>query len=151
MSWSSLFAFSNPNGNIGRQFSAIPNTAAAGIIPEGSSLINFYYFNSLPVGVYNIQLSFLLNDPNETTQYNLLISGIGTEPTTSQSSLFPVNYNVALPITNGLLAFPIFTSTFTINVTNANPIYINVYLLVSPSIYFDFNNNFNYCIATKLA
>jgi hypothetical protein len=152
MSWSSLFAFSNPNGRIGSTYEAtftppsIPYTAnPSSAVTE---TLNIYTFSSLPVGLYsiNIQLSFSLSGSG--IDINSFETGVGLLPTSSL--LYPNNYNIS---TGNIIitSYPFyFNSTLLLRVTDANPIYINIVYNANGSYSIQSESGF-YCIATKLA
>lgn len=149
MSWSSLFAFANPNGRIGSTYEAtftlsLPYNAN----PSSSTTetLNIYTFPSLPVGLYSINIQIEINATG-TLDINSFETGIGVSSTSSV--LFPNNYNIS---TGNVILYanPIFNSTLLLSVTDANPIYINIVYNANGIYYIPSESGF-YCIATKMA
>jgi hypothetical protein len=171
MSWRSLFAFDNPNGEVGRKFTATINASLAGTMLQDSiyaSPQSIASFNTLPVGVYSVSLTIPIDNlelpgssPSTTIFANWYI-GPGASPTSNVT--FP-NYSVVPLYTTytfpgsgtGSIAFltTYVSANFIVSVTNSNPIYI-----VSNSQFNPSNSNFKFstnqwnsnatCIATKL-
>jgi hypothetical protein len=69
MSWSSLFSFSNPNGEIGKSYTATGVALATLVGPTADTTIvqNLASFTSLPVGVYSVSISIPLVNTAGTT------------------------------------------------------------------------------------
>ena len=154
MAWRSLFAFDNPNGQVGSTYNAtfIPTTFPFNFdVQSGlTTTTNIYTFSFLPIGVYsiNLQCSFAVNG----LTINYLETGIGTSSTSSV--LYPNNYNISTGNTfiynNPLLL----NSTLLLKVTDNNPIYINIVLNANgtfPTSFRILNSTGWSCIATKLA
>jgi len=160
MSWSSLFAFDNPNGEVGRQFTAIPN----------SSLIYATYltgsqkmatFNNLPIGIYSVSVSITLANTSWyfggiTPIINSWILGASKNDGSITTSTFELGSvsAVGVPTTtrsNTTDTYSTMVVNFILNNTSGtSPIYIN-------SVY-DFpegNNVFEFTaissVATKIA
>jgi hypothetical protein len=150
MAWRSLFAFSNPNGRIGSQYTGIFNTnAIAPLSLNQQQLRNIYSFTLKP-GVYSINLQYILTEGLTNPTYTFLSSGVATSP--ASSTLYPNNNNISNPTTSTGIQNATYTSTFLVSVTEANQtIYINLYYLYTSGNLDIIDNTYWYCVATKLA
>jgi hypothetical protein len=150
MAWRSLFAFSNPNGRIGSQYTGIFNTSAVGPLSLSSQQVRNIYSFTLKPGVYSINLQYILVENLSNPTYTNLSSGVSTSPTSS--ALYPNYFNISNPTTSTGIQNATYTSTFLVSVTEANPtIYINLYYLYTSGSLNILDNNYWYCVATKLA
>jgi hypothetical protein len=163
MAWRSLFAFSNPTGKIGSQYTGTFNQGAVGTITTDSvSAINLYTFSSLPIGVYSIDVNYKLI-PQGSTEVDFVYIYTGIATSAVSTILYPVNYNIPVPIATNVnpsyVLQPLMNSKFIVSVTNSNPIYINTIIYYSDVITAvniaqpndPQNTAYFYCIATKLA
>lgn len=148
MSWSSLFAFSNPNGDVGKQISGVSNVAISNTLSVTGAIAytKIATFNSLPIGVYSISTQSTLTMAANTDTRNINIGLSQTNGT--PVALFPETSNAI--IISALSSYNvILNSNFIISVTNANPYYIYMeYNIVSGSATFA---SITTAIATKLA
>lgn len=86
MSWNSLFSFANPNGEIGKQFSA-SNASLNNVDVELSTIQTLATFTSLPVGIYSVQASFPVLNTAATTVVNFWRVGAGLDTATQASAV----------------------------------------------------------------
>lgn len=161
MSWSSLFAFSNPNGRIGSTYTAVNSTTLnsdfVGDTAAGTYYQNLAIFTGLPVGVYSVQVSIPLT--NSGGGPDLIINNWNIGAGTSNSS-------VALA-SNSITGFSTtcesvisanstaIISFFLNNTAGTSPIYINSFINTgSNNIILIFASTFSTTatiVATKLA
>jgi hypothetical protein len=168
MSWRSLFAFDNPNGEVGRQYNAtITNLAGTELVSNASLSQNIATFNVLPIGVYsvamNIPMESIIYNSISSTSFNFWIIGAGSTATTAAlfpyNTIVPVYTTYSYPASGGGTAYSAsyISVNFIISVTNSNPIYINSSSLFINNIVgknVRFNSpiwNTTTCIATKMA
>ena len=114
MSARSLYAFENPTGQIGSQYTAVSPTST-GISPPGGNLTIAQFFN-LPIGVYAISGKIQLTTTLGSTIDSIFIS---------QSSIGGIGLDVGSSI--------ILTRT-TITTQIGSPIYFNSVISITPSV-----------------
>jgi hypothetical protein len=159
MSWNSLFAFSNPTGRVGSQYTAISNSTLNGVALDApvNGVTNLAQFPSLPIGVYSISVQYQVDIPaNAAINIIQYFWSIGVSTIGSTSPIIYPSINIGAPSTS---INPLTTNTnapinanFIVSVTSSNTIYINnIYFMNSSNIVF-FDNPVNIvCIATKMA
>lgn len=151
MSWNSLFSFSNPNGDVGRQFTGT-STIIAGVtqlVPNSNNKAVLATFNYLPMGVYNISTQV---DINWTQGITINYCEIGlSQSIDNPVALFPATSLLINLIANATSAInSSLNANFIISVTNANPYYIYIDTTIGAGGTPVFTTTTT-CIATKLA
>ena len=158
MSWSSLFSFSNPNGELGKTFTATIASLNSTLVTSGGGVQNLASFASLPVGVYAISMDVPLVT-NTTTGTNLVVSNweIGASTTSTSSTIFPSSSAVSLRTTYtppGSAISSVINVNFIISVTSANPVFINSSIACGTNDFLLYSATYTTlanCVATKLA
>jgi hypothetical protein len=151
MSWSSLFFFSNPNGEVGRQYSATSNVigGSTSLLPNQNNKQILATFNYLPIGVYSVSTQVYINWKQGI---DIEYCAIGLSQTASNPlNIFPETTLVASQSIDSSTAITApLNANFIISVTNANPYYIYIDTTIGGSVSPTFTTNTG-CIATKLA
>jgi hypothetical protein len=149
MAWRSLFAFDNPNGEVGRQYSATSTITNNQQIPISATdqFILLATFSNLPIGVYSVSTQVLIDWGDIAV---ITAAYIGLSQSLSPLAIFPSTTLVAVQATNISNVLPITqNANFVISVTNANPYYI--YLQVNNQSAISLFKSTATSIATKLA
>jgi hypothetical protein len=149
MAWRSLFAFDNPNGEVGRQYSATSTITINQQIPISATdqFILLATFSNLPIGVYSVSTQVLIDWGDIAV---ITAAYIGLSQSLSPLEIFPSTTLVAVQATNISNVLPITqNANFVISVTNANPYYI--YLQVNNQSAISLFKSTATSIATKLA
>jgi hypothetical protein len=150
MSWRSLFAFDNPNGEVGRQFTATSNyTIGASLIQNSNNKTILATFATLPIGVYSLTFQ---TDIDWKQNISISFCEIGLSQTASNPvAIFPSSSLLINLINNAVnnINSPL-NANFIFSVTNANPYYIYINTTIGGSVSPQFTSVAT-CIATKLA
>jgi hypothetical protein len=153
MSWSSLFAFDRPNGEVGRQYSAtstiIPNVSQ--LFPNSNNKAVLATFNFLPIGVYNVSFQISINwKQGIDIEYGAI--GLSQVPSSGSPVVFFPQVTFAASQSQDATTQVIapLNANFIFSVTNANPYYIWIDTTIGGSVTPVFTSTAN-CIATKLA
>jgi hypothetical protein len=130
MSWSSLFAFSNPTGEVGKTYSAanVIITATVGGTANATPVQNLAIFTGLPIGIYSVSISIPLSNASGTATA-LDYWNVGASILGATSSTFGLGSTTIIPFPTTIAAenaSPILVKDFILNNTSgAATIYIN--------------------------